>query len=210
MPVGSQRRPGGPRRCAQEATKCSWNNWKVWENYSAVAIDVAEYAEAARAIMRLIEIRKSFNDWRVLGALVKAAVREDAAESLRSRVEHVLDALKGATVSEPRVWSVAAHYCQSTGKVDAAHDYRRSAYAMAKTKRNWEKEDDNLAGVVECIADICDGERVWRADDALVGARGMFRGKGRRAAAWASLQGVCGASMRVYFVQNHRRPLLAV
>jgi len=44
------------------------------------------YLEAVRAIHRLVQIRRVFNDWRVLGALVTAATDAAASEGWSSFV----------------------------------------------------------------------------------------------------------------------------
>lgn len=49
----------------QEATKRAFDNWKVWENYAAIAVSVNAFSETIRSIERLFELRSTFNDWQV-------------------------------------------------------------------------------------------------------------------------------------------------
>lgn len=49
----------------QEATKRAFENWKVWENYSAVSVDVGSFQETMRAIDRIFVLKQEYNDWQV-------------------------------------------------------------------------------------------------------------------------------------------------
>lgn len=52
-------------------------NWRMWQNYMIVAIDVGELAESARAMTRLIEIQGNAVDVDVLDKLVDSVTRDD-------------------------------------------------------------------------------------------------------------------------------------
>lgn len=60
----------------------SYDNWRIWQNYMAVAIDVGELAEAARAMTRVVEAMGSEDpllavDPEVLDKLVDSVTRDD-------------------------------------------------------------------------------------------------------------------------------------
>lgn len=69
-------------RALQTGLRFSRENWRMWQNYMIVAIDVGEMAEAARAQSRLVEDKRDKEartviDEAVLSKLVDAVTRED-------------------------------------------------------------------------------------------------------------------------------------
>lgn len=66
---------------SQEATKRAFENWKVWENYCAVSVDVGSFHETIRGIERLLVLKEQYNDWqvRVLSEATKWHVRSNWA-----------------------------------------------------------------------------------------------------------------------------------
>ncbi|KAL1409050.1 hypothetical protein Q8F55_005874 [Vanrija albida] len=69
-------------RALKSGLRTSFNNWRMWQNYMVVAIDVGELAEAARAMTRVIEEVGSRDpilavDTEVLDKLVDSVTRDD-------------------------------------------------------------------------------------------------------------------------------------
>ena len=42
-------------RALKQGLKFSWDNWRMWQNYMIVSVDVGELAEATRAVGRIVE-----------------------------------------------------------------------------------------------------------------------------------------------------------
>ena len=75
-------------RALKQGLKFSYDNWRMWNNYMIVALDVGELSEACRALGRVVEERAAKDgaacvDEDVLDRLVDAATRgpEDAGIS---------------------------------------------------------------------------------------------------------------------------------
>jgi tetratricopeptide (TPR) repeat protein len=56
----------------QESLKCNYDNWKIWENFLLVSIDIGSFEDALNAYNRLIELKEKYFDEEVLKILVKA------------------------------------------------------------------------------------------------------------------------------------------
>lgn len=57
----------------QEATKCDYDNWKVWDNILMVGTDLACFPEVINAYHRILDLKEGRHvDTEVLGILVSA------------------------------------------------------------------------------------------------------------------------------------------
>ena len=56
----------------QEAAKCDFGNWKVWDNVMVVSTDLAHFDEVIRAYNRILDVKDRHVDAEVLGILVRA------------------------------------------------------------------------------------------------------------------------------------------
>ncbi|KAI0340827.1 TPR-like protein [Trametopsis cervina] len=70
-------------RALKQGLKNHYDNWRMWNNYMIVALDVGELPEACRALSRVVEERAAKDgaecvDEDVLDRLVDAATREEA------------------------------------------------------------------------------------------------------------------------------------
>jgi tetratricopeptide (TPR) repeat protein len=69
-------------RALKNALRMAYNNWRLWQNYMVVSIDVGELAEAVRAMTRVVEEMATNDpivgvDPEVLDKLVDAVTRDD-------------------------------------------------------------------------------------------------------------------------------------
>ena len=61
-------------RVMQEAVRCDFDNWKVWDNILMISTDLAAFDETLRAFNRILDIKQTHTDDSVLRILTSAVV----------------------------------------------------------------------------------------------------------------------------------------
>ncbi|KAI0265886.1 hypothetical protein BC834DRAFT_969833 [Gloeopeniophorella convolvens] len=119
-------------RALKQGLKAHYENWRMWQNYALVALDVGELTEACRALGRVVEERAAkvgaeCVDVDVLDRLVDAATREDA-DQLQRRVEDLFVRVLLPRVSAPRVFRARARFLAAQGLLAEALEAHLAAY----------------------------------------------------------------------------------
>jgi hypothetical protein len=121
-------------RALKQGLKFHYENWRMWMNYTIVAMDVGELAETCRALGRVVEERAAkvgseSVDEDVLDRLVDAATRAPPDESdggahnpnegpgLMRRVEDLFVRIILPRVSSPRIFRARARLLAAQGKL---------------------------------------------------------------------------------------------
>ena len=124
-------------RALKQGLRFHYENWRMWMNYTVVAMDVGEFAEACRALGRVIEERAAkvgveSVDTDVLDRLVDAATRASPNETdttvpspnegqnLLRRVEDLFMRVILPRVSSPRIFRARAKLLVSQGRLPEA------------------------------------------------------------------------------------------
>jgi hypothetical protein len=124
-------------RALKQGLKFHYDNWRMWMNYTVVAMDVGEFAEACRALGRVVEERAAkvgaeSVETDVLDRLVDAATRAPPNEAdgialspneghnLLRRVEDLFARIILPRVSSPRIFRARARLLVSQGRLPEA------------------------------------------------------------------------------------------
>ena len=100
----------------KQATAGNYENWKIWQNYTYVSIDVGEFPEAIRSMRRVIDVLggkkgESCIDEEVAEILVQRAVQDDPTETRgvgRQVMELFTKSIIPLITSSARLWNAAA------------------------------------------------------------------------------------------------------
>jgi len=151
----------------QEALRCDFDNWRIWENYLVVSIDLRAFEEALKAYNRVLELKEKHVDAEILDLLVKA-VTEDLADiegnsssRLKPRLLQLFGHLTSQVTNNSHVWALYAKLTASGGVEDDCTmqkvvQYRQRAQRSAVQQSNWEKTADSCQNVVKLCLDLAD------------------------------------------------------
>ncbi|CAG8533607.1 1542_t:CDS:1 [Paraglomus occultum] len=106
----------------QQGLKQRYDSWKMWTNYMYVAIDIGDFAEAIRAMQRIVELQwekigDHCVDLEVLEIIVNSVTRgvrdadnEDTSR-LAPKLEHLLsDTITSHMTSNPKIWKLCGNF----------------------------------------------------------------------------------------------------
>ncbi|KAG8199809.1 hypothetical protein JTE90_000901 [Oedothorax gibbosus] len=97
-------------RALQEALKCNYEEWRVWENFLVVSVDLGAFEEVIRSWHRLIDIKGKYLDPEVLNILVRA-INEDLPDMcghptsrLRKQALELLGRISSVVPNDCCIW----------------------------------------------------------------------------------------------------------
>ncbi|XP_017493272.1 PREDICTED: tetratricopeptide repeat protein 27-like [Rhagoletis zephyria] len=127
-------------RTLQEAIRLNFEEWKLWDNYIAVAADVGAFGEVLEAWGRLIDLKGGYVDETISGILVRAVVDGDIRDS------------EGEPAATPRyrakVMKLFARVAAtSDGSAGFWRHYAQLLMAEAKREREDGEEGVNVGGM---------------------------------------------------------------
>lgn len=98
----------------QESLKCNFDNWRIWENFLLVSVDVGSFDDSLNAYNRLIELKEKYFDEEIL-KIVMTAIAENltdaeglAASRLKKKALEMLAHLGSIHTNEGVVWDLSA------------------------------------------------------------------------------------------------------
>lgn len=133
----------------QEAVRCDFENWKVWDNIMVIATDIGKFDDVIRSYNRVLDIKKTHVDGEVLGILVRAVLMDiedfggEGSTRLRPELLKLLARLTVAAPREPTPWRMYGELLAGGDEdqeslVRSAKCYQHSLAAITGA-RGWEK-----------------------------------------------------------------------
>ncbi|GFO04138.1 tetratricopeptide repeat protein 27, partial [Plakobranchus ocellatus] len=99
----------------QDALKCNYENWRLWENNLIIGTDCGEFEDVIRSYHRLMDLKEKYADAEVLGILARAVIEKipdangESAERLWNKVVELFGRVTSKSlrflVPPPFVWT---------------------------------------------------------------------------------------------------------
>ncbi|XP_059157510.1 tetratricopeptide repeat protein 27-like isoform X2 [Physella acuta] len=144
----------------QDALKCNYENWRLWENNLVIGTDCGEFEDVIRSYHRLLDLREKWIDKEVLSILTRAVLEKipDAdgrpGDRLAGKVCELFGRVTSKTTSEGDIW---ADYAKLTSikigekepEPEKALQYLQKSHRCYTQKVDWEKDVDMCKKVAE-------------------------------------------------------------
>ncbi|EZA47362.1 Tetratricopeptide repeat protein [Ooceraea biroi] len=167
----------------QDAIKCNYDRWEVWDNLMVVSVDLGHFSEVIRCYHRILDLRGNYSDIQVLQILVDAIINNinDADGNTASRLLQssltLFGRITSSTTNSPDIWRM---YAQLTAlrktDVDAekAAQYLQQAHRAAVSNPNWPRSEDTIQNVLELCRHLAQAYLRCITDIAIVKKRKML------------------------------------
>lgn len=133
----------------QEAVKCDYDNWKVWDNILIVSTDCAHFEEVIRAYHRILDLRSGKHvDCDVLSILVKAIAEnlpdnyERPSRAFKKPALALFGRLSSENGGESRIWELYSQLVL-VGDELSQEDAFKAAQYMQKATASFMQNDKN-------------------------------------------------------------------
>jgi tetratricopeptide (TPR) repeat protein len=140
----------------QESLKCNFDNWKIWENFLIVSVDIGSFEDAINSFNRLIELKEKYFDEQILVILVKAIADNlkdnegNDANRLKKKALEMLAHLGSIHVNEGVIWELSALISpQALKKAEKLQKAYRGFISVIKLKKFNENFYFNFSNFVE-------------------------------------------------------------
>ncbi|XP_044070278.1 tetratricopeptide repeat protein 27 [Siniperca chuatsi] len=152
-------------RTLQEALKCNYEHWQIWENFIAVSTDIGDFAEVIKAYHRLMDLRENYKDIQILQILVRAVVENltdshgEQAVTLQSKLKELLGRVSSRHSSDSEIWRQYA-LLYGDGHSSNSEDNEKALQFLSKAHRcevqagGWEKEPGLFKEVIKRAIDM--------------------------------------------------------
>ncbi|KAJ3006814.1 UNVERIFIED_CONTAM: hypothetical protein HDU68_003865 [Siphonaria sp. JEL0065] len=136
-------------RALREALRQHHDNARIWDNYLFISLDLGEFAESIRAMLRIFEIRSaparaaelaknpdSLVDLGCLGILVNAVVHDiqaadgTTASAQGKQINQLLEGVVNKMSGNARLFTICAQFYTSQERYVLALDYLQKAYRV--------------------------------------------------------------------------------
>ncbi|GIY52227.1 tetratricopeptide repeat protein 27 [Caerostris darwini] len=161
-------------RSLQEAIKCNYEEWRVWENFLLVSIDIGVFEDVIRAWHRLLDIKGKYLDPEILGILVRAITEDmpdfngQPASKFKKEALKLLGRLSSIVPGDYSIWEAySALLCPDPTLEKDLEVFERSIHYQQKaiqiyTQNNkWESNLDLFKMILKKALRLCNLSLVY-------------------------------------------------
>ncbi|CAL7943542.1 unnamed protein product [Xylocopa violacea] len=144
----------------QDAIKCNYDRWQIWDNLMVVSIDLGHFSEVIRCYHRILDLKNHHLDVLVLDILTNAVLNNvndsdgHTAQKLLPKILELFGRISSFIPNNPDIWRM---YGQLTAlkKTDIDNDkavhYLQQAHRIAVSDPKWFLHEES----VEKILQLC-------------------------------------------------------
>ncbi|XP_064602164.1 tetratricopeptide repeat protein 27-like isoform X2 [Liolophura sinensis] len=132
----------------QDAIKCCYTSWRLWENALVIGTDCREFTEVIQAYHRLLDLKDKYMDVEVLKILCMAIAgnipdaKGQPCGQLRPKALELFGRIASKGITSADAWEAYALLCDTDeeGFQDKCLQYLKKAHQYAVQENNWEKD----------------------------------------------------------------------
>ncbi|XP_070505585.1 tetratricopeptide repeat protein 27 [Chironomus tepperi] len=143
----------------QEALKCNFDNWKIWENFLFVSIDIGSFEDGLNAYSRLIELKEKYFDEEVLTILINAIsndlvdIEGNKSKRLRKKALEMLAHIGSINMSQGIVWELSALLTDEPLK--RAEKLQKAYKGYVSKSPDWAKDEQMCLKFLNLSYELC-------------------------------------------------------
>ncbi|XP_011635391.1 tetratricopeptide repeat protein 27 [Pogonomyrmex barbatus] len=177
----------------QDAIKCNYDRWEVWDNLMVVSIDLGYFSEVIRCYHRILDLKSSHLDVEVLQILTNAIINNindvegNPTSRLLSNSLELFGRITSNVVNNPDIWRMYAQLVilrKTDIDEEKAAQYLQQAYRFATSNPKWYHSEDTTLNVLELCCNLAQAYLYCATNVGIVKKRKML------GSAKLSLQGV--------------------
>lgn len=142
----------------QEAIKCNYETWQVWDNLMAVSNDCRDFEEVIHCYHRILDLKEKHIDEPILSVLTSVIVNNvkdckgQPASVHRKKALELFGRLTSKVMGNPTIWQL---YAQLTSTIEdhtsitrsKVVQYYQKAYTVATQDNSWCKDFESMQKV---------------------------------------------------------------
>lgn len=142
----------------QEAIKCNYETWQVWDNLMAVSNDCGDFEEVIHCYHRILDLKDRHIDEQILTVLTTVIVNNvkdckgQPASVHRKKALELFGRLTSKVMGNPTIWQL---YAQLTSTIEdhtsitrsKVVQYYQKAYTVATQDNSWSKDFESMQKV---------------------------------------------------------------
>ena len=144
-------------KALKEATRLSYDNWKIFENFLLVATDLGRFEDTITACHRLIDLQRKTLDVEVLQILTRAVIEDIpnyqgvGASYLKPKVFKMFGHITSLITSDPDVWELYGDLClteETMERKEKGLQYFYKSFRCYNQNTAWENNEKKVKHVM--------------------------------------------------------------
>lgn len=141
----------------QEALKCNYDEWRIWENYIAVSVDIGAFGDAIQAWHRLIDLKGKYLDDQILEILVLAVcdnlndVNSEPSSKLKPKLRQLLGRITSTSGGSYKSWKLYGQLIKNDQNIDYEKliNCHQKCHQSALQITKWENHPEKIIFLLE-------------------------------------------------------------